>query len=401
MAIFQYKAVNPAGAVSKGTVEAPNLMAASELIEEKGLVVLQLDQGKKSGLNLSLNFGGVKKRDVVIFSRQLAVMISATVPIVPALRILNAQMETANLKAIAKQMGEDIDGGLQMSQAFAKHPEAFNRFFVAMVRSGETSGRLDEVLNYLADQMEKDYDLSSRIKGAMVYPAFIVTGLVVVGTAMMIFVIPQITGLLLDSGVELPFATRLLIGTSHFMVNYWWVLLILLIAGGAMLRSYIKTKAGHIMWDKFRLYFPIFGLIVKKVIIVRMSRSLSTLIRGGVPIGTALEITGEVVDNAVFQDILTRTIKEVQDGNSITTVMNESKVVPKIVSEMMAVGEKTGKLDDILERLAGFYDREVSALVGSLTSLIEPIIMVVMGIGVAVMVVAVMLPMFQLANAIN
>jgi type IV pilus assembly protein PilC len=169
-------------------------------------------------------------------------------------------------------------------------------------------------------------------------------------------------------------------------VNYWWVLLILLIAGGAMLRSYIKTKAGHIMWDKFRLYFPIFGLIVKKVIIVRMSRSLSTLIRGGVPIGTALEITGEVVDNAVFQDILTRTIKEVQDGNSITTVMNESKVVPKIVSEMMAVGEKTGKLDDILERLAGFYDREVSALVGSLTSLIEPIIMVVMGIGVAVMV---------------
>jgi type IV pilus assembly protein PilC len=401
MAIFQYKAVNPAGAVSKGTVEAPNLMAASELIEEKGLVVLQLDQGKKSGLNLSLNFGGVKKRDVVIFSRQLAVMISATVPIVPALRILNAQMETANLKAIAKQMGEDIDGGLQMSQAFAKHPEAFNRFFVAMVRSGETSGRLDEVLNYLADQMEKDYDLSSRIKGAMVYPAFIVTGLVVVGTAMMIFVIPQITSLLLDSGVELPFATRLLIGTSHFMVNYWWVLLILLIAGGAMLRSYIKTKAGHIMWDKFRLYFPIFGLIVKKVIIVRMSRSLSTLIRGGVPIGTALEITGEVVDNAVFQDILTRTIKEVQDGNSITTVMNESKVVPKIVSEMMAVGEKTGKLDDILERLAGFYDREVSALVGSLTSLIEPIIMVVMGIGVAVMVVAVMLPMFQLANAIN
>ncbi len=401
MAIFQYKAVTPSGSVSKGTVEAPNLMAASELIEEKGLVVLQLEQGNKSGLNLNLSFGGVKKRDVVIFSRQLAVMISATVPIVPALRILNAQMDTPKLKAIAKQMAEDIDGGLQMSQAFAKHPEAFSRFFVAMVRSGETSGRLDEVLNYLADQMEKDYDLTSRIKGAMVYPAFIVTGLVVVGAAMMIFVIPQITGLLLDSGVQLPLATRILIGTSGFMVNYWWVLLILMIAGGATLRAYIKTKAGHIMWDKFKLYFPIFGMIVKKVIIVRMSRSLSTLIRGGVSIGTALEITGEVVDNAVFQDILTRTIKEVQDGNSITTVMSTSKVVPKIVSEMMAVGEKTGKLDDILERLAGFYDREVSALVSSLTSLIEPIIMVVMGVGVAVMVVAVMLPMFQLANAIN
>jgi type IV pilus assembly protein PilC len=402
MALFQYKAVSSSGSVSKGVVDAPNLMAASELLEEKGLVVLQLNQGKKAGISINLNFlGGVKQRDVVIFSRQLAVMVAATVPIVPSLRILNAQMESPALKNIAKEMADDVDGGLQMSQAFAKHPEAFNRFFVAMIRSGETSGRLDEVLNYLADQMEKDYDLSSRIKGAMVYPAFIVTGLVVVGTIMMIFVIPKITALLIDSGVKLPFATRLLIAISSFMVNYWWVLLLLGVAGGATLRAYLKTKAGRIVWDNFKLYFPIFGMIVKKVIIVRMARSLSTLIRGGVTIGTALEITGEVVDNAVFQDILAKTIKEVQDGNSITTVMSESKVVPKIVSEMMAVGEKTGKLDDILERLAGFYDREVSALVASLTSLIEPIIMVVMGLGVALMVVAVMLPMFQLANAIN
>lgn len=402
MALFQYKAVSSNGSVSKGTVDAPNLMAATELLEEKGLVVLQLNQGKKAGISLNLNFlGGVKQRDVVIFSRQLAVMVAATVPIVPSLRILNAQMESPALKNIAKEMADDVDGGLQMSQAFAKHPEAFNRFFVAMIRSGETSGRLDEVLNYLADQMEKDYDLSSRIKGAMVYPAFIVTGLVAVGTVMMIFVIPKITALLIDSGVKLPFATRLLIAVSSFMVNYWWVLLILGVAGGATLRAYLKTKAGRIVWDNLKLIFPIFGMIVKKVIIVRMARSLSTLIRGGVTIGTALEITGEVVDNAVFQDILARTIKEVQDGNSITTVMSESKVVPKIVSEMMAVGEKTGKLDDILERLAGFYDREVSALVASLTSLIEPIIMVIMGLGVALMVVAVMLPMFQLANAIN
>ncbi len=402
MALFQYKAVSASGSVSKGTVDAPNLMGATELLEEKGLVVLQLSQGKKGGFSLNINIlGGVKQRDVVIFSRQLAVMVAATVPIVPSLRILNAQMESPALKNIAKEMADDVDGGLQMSQAFAKHPEAFNRFFVAMIRSGETSGRLDEVLNYLADQMEKDYDLSSRIKGAMVYPAFIVTGLVAVGTVMMIFVIPKITALLIDSGVKLPFATRLLIAISGFMVNYWWVLLLLGVAGGATLRAYLKTKGGRIVWDNLKLHFPIFGMIVKKVIIVRMARSLSTLIRGGVTIGTALEITGEVVDNAVFQDILAKTIKEVQDGNSITTVMSESKVVPKIVSEMMAVGEKTGKLDDILERLAGFYDREVSALVASLTSLIEPIIMVVMGLGVALMVVAVMLPMFQLANAIN
>ncbi len=402
MALFQYKAISPQGAVSRGVVESPNLAAASEVLEEKNLVVLQLRQTTKVRASVSgLSLGFIKQKDIVMLARQMSVMIAATVPIVPALRILSAQTEQPKLKAVTREMADDVDGGLQISQAFAKHPRYFSRFFVAMIRSGETSGRLDEVLNYLADQMEKDYDLTSRIRGAMVYPAFIVFSLIAVAIIMMIFVIPKMSGLLLESGAQLPIQTRVLIGTSNFIAHYWWALALIVVGFLVVLRLWIQSKSGRVAWDQILLRLPVFGLITQKIIIVRMCRSLSTLIRGGVSISAALEITSEVVDNAAFRDILTKTIKEVQDGNSITTVMMQSKIVPRIVAEMMSIGEKSGKIDEILERLSAFYDREVSALVASLTSLIEPIIMVVMGIGVAFMVMAVLMPMFQLANAIK
>ncbi|MFH0873487.1 MAG: type II secretion system F family protein [Candidatus Komeilibacteria bacterium] len=402
MALFQYKAISAQGVISRGVVESANLAAASEVLNEKDLVVLQLRQTTKTKArisNLSLKF--VRQKDIVMFARQLSVMIAATVPIVPALRILSAQTEQPKLKAVCKEMADDVDGGLQISQAFAKHPKYFSRFFVAMIRSGETSGRLDEVLNYLADQMEKDYDLTSRIKGAMVYPAFIVVSLIVVGVVMMIFVIPKMSAMLLESGAQLPIQTKVLIGVSNFMATYWWALGIVVLAALIILRLWIQSKPGRVAWDQVKLRLPIFGMIVQKITIVRMCRSLSTLIRGGVSISTALEITSEVVDNAAFRDILEKTIKEVQDGNSITTVMAQSKIIPHIVAEMMSIGEQSGKIDEILERLSAFYDREVTALVSSLTSLIEPIIMVIMGVGVAFMVMAVMMPMFQLANAIK
>lgn len=402
MALFQYKAISPQGAVSRGVVESPNLAAASEVLEEKNLVVLQLRQTTKVRASVSgFSLGFIKQKDIVMLARQMSVMIAATVPIVPALRILSAQTEQPKLKAVTREMADDVDGGLQISQAFAKHPRYFSRFFVAMIRSGETSGRLDEVLNYLADQMEKDYDLTSRIRGAMVYPAFIIVSLIAVAIIMMIFVIPKMSGLLLESGAQLPLQTRVLIGTSNFIATYWWALAIVVVGILIVLRLWVQSKSGRVAWDQILLRLPVFGLITQKIIIVRMCRSLSTLIRGGVSISAALEITSEVVDNAAFRDILTKTIKEVQDGNSITTVMMQSKIVPRIVAEMMSIGEKSGKIDEILERLSAFYDREVSALVASLTSLIEPIIMVVMGVGVAFMVMAVLMPMFQLANAIK
>ena len=402
MALFRYKAVNNAGQIVQGTVEAANLNAATEAIEERKLTILRLLQTKHEHKNLlKLNLGRVSRKDIVVFSRQLAVMLNATVPIVQSLRIMQAQTSNPLLKTMCRQMADDVDGGLQMSAAFAKHPQAFSRFYVAMIRSGETSGRLDEVLTYLADQMEKDYDLVSRIRGAMIYPIFIISALVAVGIIMMVFIIPRMGVMLQETGAKLPMATRILIGTSNFMINYWWLLAAVVIGGGIFLRLYLKTKGGRVAWDNLKLRIPIFGMIVSKIIVVRMTRSLSTLIRGGVPIGTALQITSEVVDNAAFRDLLEGTIDEVRDGNSITTRFSDSKLVPKIVSEMMSIGEQTGKLDDILDRIATFYDREVSALVANLTALIEPMIMVLMGVGVAMMVAAVLMPMFEIANSIS
>ncbi len=400
MALYRYKAVSPIGQVSQGTVEASTITAANEVLSDRGLVVVRLHQVRGVHRNFrNINIGGPRMKDIVIFARQLAVMVQATVPIVPALRVLSQQTDSSQIRDVAKQMADDVDGGLPMSQAFGRHPKVFSRFFVAMIHSGETSGRLDEVLNYLADQMEKDYDLVNRIRGAMIYPAIIVLVMIAVGIVMMVYVIPNIANLLKESGGELPIATRILIQISDFMTIYWWTIPVIFVGVIALLRAYTATKSGRDVWSRIILKVPVFGLILNKVILVRLTRSLATLIKGGVPIGTALEITSEVVDNAAYREVLVQTIKEVQDGNSITTVTAESRLIPKIVTEMMAVGEQTGKLDEILERLGNFYDREVTTLVSTLTSLIEPIILVTLGVGVAFMVGAVMVPMMELARS--
>lgn len=402
MAVFQYKAVNQQGQTVKGLVEATTVEGVIELLSEKNLVILALEESKHgfmSGVKIPL-IGRVRRKSVVIFSRQLAVMIAATVPVVQALRILVAQTNEKTLKDIVQEIANDVDGGMKTSSALAKHPRVFNNFFVAMVKSGETSGRLDKVLNYLADQMEKDYDLISRIKGAMVYPIFILLAMTGVSVVMLVFVIPRLTSLLEESGAKLPFVTRILINTSDFLVNFWW-LIIIVIAGGLMaLRFFLRTDYGRNRWDKAKLYVPIFGQLFQKIILTRIARSLSTLIKGGVPISTGLKITSEVANNRYYGDLLEQTVKEVEDGNSITGVFSQSKLVPTMVPQMMSVGERTGRMDEILDRLADFYSREVDNLIGALTSLIEPLIMIILGVGVGVMVAAVILPIFQVANSL-
>ncbi len=403
MAIYKYRALNKNGQLQKGLVEAATVEAVAELLAERKLTIVSISEGAQNSISLSAIpfFGKAKKKNVVIFSRQLAVMIAATVPIVQALRILIVQTEDRVLKQIISDMANDIDGGMKLSSAFAKHPETFSNFYVAMLRSGETSGRLEKVLNYLATQMEKDYDLISRIRGAMIYPAFIVTALVGVGAVMLIFVVPKMTSLLQETGGELPFMTRLLIGTSSFLGSFWWLLLLLAIGGVVGLRLLIRSKAGRQLWDNGKLRIPVFGALFKKIILSRFATGLSTLIKGGVPISRALTITSDVVSNHAFKEIINATVKEVEDGNSITTVFSQHKMVPTMVSQMMGVGERTGRMDEVLDRLGDFYSREVDTMIGSLTSLIEPMIMIILGAAVGLMVSAIILPIFQVANSIS
>lgn len=403
MPIYKYRTRSEDGKVMTGAVEAVSESEAADLLADRGLVVLALSQTnlKASGKGFNINIGRIRQKDLVIFSRQLSVMMSATVPIVQALRILSQQTPNPILIDKIVEMANDVDGGMKLSSAMAKHTKIFSRFYVSMVRSGETSGKLDEVLEYLANQMEKDYDLVSRIKGAMIYPAFIVFAMVAVAFLMMTFVIPRMTNLLIESGVELPLLTRILIATSNFFARFWILVILGLVGAFLLFRMWTRSKSGRVIWDRTKIHFPIFGSFFRRIYIVRFTRSLSTLIRGGVPISIALRVTAEVVDNYAYQELILETVREVEGGNSISTLFNRSELMPKMLTQMMNIGERTGKLDTVLDKLADFYSREVDNSVQGLTSLIEPMILIVMGVGVGAMVAAIMLPMFKIAQSIS
>ena len=400
---FNYKARKISGEIFQGAVEAPSEEVAVDVLMDRGLSVITLEADQSDVISvkkeIKLPFGNkVKRKDVVIFARQLSVMTSANVPIVQALKIITQQTEKPGLQKIVADVADEVESGIKLSLAMGKYPKVFSDFFVSMIKSGETSGKLDEVLEYLADQEEKDYDLVSKIKGAMIYPVFIVSGLVVVGVAMMIFVIPQLTSMLTASGSALPFTTKILIGTSDLMRNYWWALLIGLIGVFGGLKYFISLPFGKQLIDKIKIRLPVFGALFQKIYLVRFTQSLSTLVVGGVPLTDALKIVAEVVGNESYKRLIDETIKEVEDGNSVAVVFLQSDIVPKMVSNMLAVGEKTGRLDNILNKVSGFYTREIENMVANMTHLIEPFIMVLIGVAVGGMVASIILPMYNLAN---
>ena len=402
MPVFVYKATDKSGEQVEGKVEAPTEGVAASILTDKGFIIVSLEEAKKSGKEINLPFlNKIKVKDVVVFSRQLSVMASATVPIVQALRILTEQTANPRMKKIISEIGDEVDGGAKLSQALSHYPKVFSDFFISMVKSGETSGKLDDVLNYLADQQERDYDLQSKIKGAMIYPTFIVVGLIIVGFLMSIFVLPKLTAILTESGAELPITTKALVWGSDFMKNYWWVVMIAM-SGSVFGFRFLTGRTGPLksQWDYIKLKLPVFGNLFQRIYIVRITRSLSTLIMGGVPLVTALRIAADVVGNAVYEDLLRKTVKEVEDGRSIATLLIESEEVPAMVSQMMRVGEETGKLDQILDKLTGFYSRELENMVANLVTLIEPLIMMVMGAAVGFVVVSIILPMYNLSAGI-
>jgi len=401
MPSFYYKAINTEKQSTVGFVEAPTLDMAADVLIEKGFIILGLTEKKTRGKSNKVGlFQGIPLKHTVVFSRQLSILISSSIPLVQSLKILLRQTFHPRFKIMVAEIVSDVEGGMKFSSALAKHPAAFDNFFVNIVKSGETSGKLDEVLLYMADQMEKDYDLISRIRSAMIYPLFIVCGLFVVGMLMMIFVIPKITALLLEANATLPLTTRMLIGTSNFLRNFWWLTILLLIGGFLLIRYIVKTPNGKYAWDSAKLRMPVFGSLFQKIAIVRFARSLFTLISGGVTLPKGFKIVSEVVGNSVYRELILETVKEVESGNPIASVFEKSPSVPIMVSQMLNVGEKTGRLDMILDKIASFYSREIDNLLRNLVTLIEPIVMVVIGVAVGLMIAAIILPMYNLASAI-
>ncbi len=397
---FDYRVRTTEGKAITGVIEAPNQEIAMDTLRDRGFFVVSLEAAKKASiLELELPFlNKIPIKDTVIFSRQFSVLMGASVPLVQSIQTVANQTRNPRLQKILIEVADDVEAGSALSNAMEQYPKAFSQFFIHMIRSGETTGKLEDVMNYLADQMEKDYDLNQRIRGAMIYPIFVIVGLVIVGFIMMTFVVPKLTETLTQSGAELPWTTNLLIAVSGFFQAYWVQMLVVAGIGLIAFRWWTSTDTGRMLWDKYKLKIPIFGPLLQRIYVVRFTQSFGTMMTGGVDIPSSLDICAEVVGNAYYRHQLLETKKEVTDGNALTTVIVRDKSMPKMVPQMISVGEETGRLSEVLDRLTAFYSRELSNMVSNLVHAIEPLIMMIMGAAVGIMVAAIMLPMYSLAS---
>ncbi len=402
MPTYEYKARDEKGRERTGIVDAISEEVAADLLKDYKLTVVSLNPRKeKLQLDKLLSiFGKVSAKEKVVFSRQLATMINAGLPIVQGLRILQEQVEKKQFKEVIFELANQVEGGSTFSSALAKYPKVFSNVYINLIKSGEVSGKLDEVLLRLAEQVEKDYDLQSKVKGAMYYPAFIIIALLLVGTVMIVFVIPQLESLFKEAGTELPFLTRMLLGLSKFIKNFWWLVIAVIITMIFGIKALIGTKEGRKFWDETKIRLPVFGPLSKKIYMARFTRTLATLIAGGLPILDALNITSDVIGNVVYKEGIDEAASQVESGVPMAAPLRRNKNFPIMVSQMISVGEQTGKVDEILNKLGDFFDNEVENMVKALSSLIEPILIIIMGIGVAILVLAIIMPIYNLAQVI-
>ena len=400
MTQFNYKAKDEQGVVSRGTVEAAGSEQAAQILHDHGLTVLQLEaQEITIHLERFIPFlGRVSNKEIVMFSRQLSTLINAKVPIISALDILREQVTSKKLKDTIDEMMADVEGGKSLSETIARFPEIFSSLYVNLVKAGELSGTLDAALKYIADQQERDYDLRSKIRGAMTYPIFIISAIFIVGALMFVFVLPQMISVLTEAGAELPFTTKILVFMTNFFKNFWWLVAAALVGGILGIRFYVRTTGGRFVWDSLKLKIPIFGKLFERIYMDRFARNLSTLIAGGIPIVQSLNTVAAIVGNVVYKEIISEAATEVETGKSIAAVFADKPQMPKIMTQMIKIGEQTGSLDDILGKLAAFYDKEVENMLNTLTTLLEPVIMIVLGLAVAVMVAGILLPIYNLAS---
>lgn len=398
---FNYTARNKKGEIQTGAITAASEEAATALLQKLGLYVTALEgiterpfYVKKIRL-----FGRISKKEVVLFSRQLSVLVSSEVPLVESLRTLSAQIKNPEFKEKIISISEEVEGGTAFSQALSHYPKIFSAFFVSLVKSGEAAGKLPQVLSYLAEHLEREHYLNSKIKGAMIYPAFVLFTLFCVLIIMMVFVLPQLISVLKESGVQLPIITQILILFIDFFRTWGWIILIVLLLGGIFFWRWIISPKGKVLFDKYSISLPLFGNFLKMVYLSRFAENLSTLISGGLPITKALEITGEVVGNTVYKEIIFKTRDEVRKGESISSILSASpKEIPPLFTQMTVVGEKTGKLDNTLIQIADFYRKEVDIAVNNLLGLIEPILIVFLGLVVGIFVASVLIPLYSIGG---
>ncbi len=399
MAKFKYKARTKEGELQVGYVESFNKDGAVNILTTHNLFILSIENSETivwydKFLEI---FKKVKQRDLMIFSRQLALLMESKVPLLDSLKSLYEQTENGVFKDIIYEIQKDVEAGLSLSQALAKHNKAFSEFFVSIIRSAEITGRLEEAAIFLADYIEKESVWRAKIINALIYPIFLIVGFLGVVLLMVTVVFPKIQPVFEEMNVQLPIYTRVVLGSGNFLLNWWWAILVVIIPFIFFLIDYARTKEGKTVLNETLLRIPVLGELYKKLYVARFSESLSVLLKGGVPIAQSLEITSHSIGSYVYRDLIHKVAEKVREGELLSDIIRqEFYYFPILVSQMVAVGEKTGRMEEILSKISTFYNREVEDLLNRLAELIQPFLIAIIGIFISILFASVMMPLFNL-----
>lgn len=397
---FKYKAIDQTGASKEGVVEAVNKDLAIAALQRRALIVSSIKgEDEKSLLQTSI-YDHVPSKDIVVMSRQIATLFEAQVSALKAFNLLASTTRNALLRKTLNQITDDLQAGYSISGALAKHPTIFSNFYINMVKAGEESGKLIDTFTYLADYLERQYALSTKTRNALIYPAFVIFTFIVVMVLMFVVVVPKLSQIIIESGQDIPLYTKLVIAASDFFVNYGIYLLVLVVVGVLWLVRLSHTQSGKRYLDNVKLSVPLLGPLFQKLYLARIADNLETMLSSGIPIVRAIEVTGEVVGNRVYENIMKNTVESVKAGGTLSASFEKEPYISPIMTQMVKVGEETGSIGAILKTMARFYKREVDDAVDTLVGLIEPIMIVVLGLGVGVLLTSVLVPIYNIAGGI-
>jgi type II secretory pathway component PulF len=400
---YKYKARTQSGGTQEGKVEASTLTNASQLLQQHNLVVVSLEpeQEGNSFTKLLSMWEGVSAKEFVIFSRQLAVMVEAKVPLMNSIKSIADQNTNPYFARTLYSILSNIDEGKSLTECLKRHPEVFSDLYINMVQSGEVSGNLQKSLEDLADNIEKNYALAQKIKGVLYYPAFILSAFFVVAFIMITFVIPKLMQMIKETNVKLPITTKILIFAGDFMQKWWWAVLIAIIFAIIGAVYYLRTEEGKNEMNIISLKIPLLGRVLRYIYLARFAENLSTLVKSGLPIVTALQISAKVIGNSVFEADIMEAAEKVKSGGTISEVLMKKDTFPPMMSQMMKIGEETGKLDYTLSTMAKFYSREADQIVSNLSSIIEPVLIIILGIGVGTLVFSIIIPIYSITTSLR
>ena len=403
MALFTYTGIDKDGKERTGTIDAINQDVAVTALQRRGLTVSQINSATEGGSIFSRRIGffeRVKNKEVVMLSRQITTLFEAQVSALRTFRLLAAESQNPALQDRLSEVANDLQSGSTIADALGKHSKVFSPFYVAMVRAGEETGRLDEAFAFLADYLDRTYEVATKARNALIYPAFVITTFVAVMVLMLTTVIPRLSDILLETGQDIPLYTKVVIGLGSFFSNYIWLLGIGLVIGGALFARYVQTKAGKQYIARARLQLPYVGDLYRKLYISRIADSLSTTLKSGIQVVRGLEISASVVGDPLYEELLKKVALEVQTGRPMSEALSEHPQFPGIIVAMVKVGEETGDLGNILDTMAKFYRREVSNSVDTLVSLIEPLMIVLLGLGVGLLLASVLVPIYNISSGL-